>query len=324
MTSVLHVGARHWDHVVPLALGDVPDASTIRLSRFDSTPDLWDDDVRLDASETSFSRYVRARARGDDRVTALPVFLMRGFRHRCIIVTEGSSAHTAKDLTDARIGLTGWADSGNVWTRAILREAGVDLSRVEWSVGRLTASHPVADRIGLAAPPPNVHPLRDDEPLIDALQRGVLDAVMTPFMPPGLDDNESALRPLFVDPRAEERRFLESHGFVPGIHLLGVRTSVLADDRGAARRLFDAFDRAKHISAARRHKLLDVTPWQNVAFAWTTRAFGGDWMPYGLLSDMPMITAFQDELVAQGLLTTRVPIDELFPIPLESHRKDAA
>ena len=90
----------------------------------ETTPNLWSS-ADLDGGETSFSRYVRARAAGDDRVIALPLFLMRGFRHRCIIVRRDIDRRDAADLKGARIGLTGWPDSGNTWTRAILREAGV-------------------------------------------------------------------------------------------------------------------------------------------------------------------------------------------------------
>ena len=125
---------------MPLALGDVGvDYLDIRL--LDSTPDVWKRHD-LAGGETSFSSYVRARARGDDRVIALPIFLMRGFRHRCILVHRDSPATTASDLHGARIGLTGWADSGNTWTRAILREAGIGVADASWLVGPLTEHHP--------------------------------------------------------------------------------------------------------------------------------------------------------------------------------------
>ena len=99
---------------MPLALGDVG-VGYLDISLLDTTPDVWKRHD-LAGGETSFSSYVRARARGDDSVIALPVFLMRGFRHRCILVHRDSPAIAASDLHGARIGLTGWADSGNTWT----------------------------------------------------------------------------------------------------------------------------------------------------------------------------------------------------------------
>jgi 4,5-dihydroxyphthalate decarboxylase len=315
--SELKVGTRHWDHVLPLALGDVGSGSDYDYRRLDTTPDLWQE-RGLDMGETSFSKYVRARAAGDTSVTALPVFLMRGFRHRCIITTESSELESAGELKGARIGLTGWADSGNTWTRAILREAGVGIADAEWQVGALTADHPVMDRIGNIAVPENVAPTEHDEPMVEMLERGALDAVMTPFMPPGFYEPGSKLRPLYRDSRQAETDYFSRVGFVPGIHLLAVQTGVLEDRPELAQQLVNDFQAAKLLSASRRSKLQDVTPWQNEAIAGTVRTFGADWMPYGWASNQLMIRTFVRELVAQNLLTAEIPDEELFPFPVEA------
>ncbi|TQM13699.1 4,5-dihydroxyphthalate decarboxylase [Pseudonocardia kunmingensis] len=307
----LHLGTRHWDHVVPIALGDVS-APGVRLSRLDTTPDLWSEPGYA-AAETSFSRYVRARADGDNRVVGLPVFLMRGFRHRCILVRRDSAAERPEDLVGARIGLTGWPDSGNTWTRAVLREAGVGVDDAQWRVGPLTAAHPAFDRIGGVRVGPNVRPTDGGAALVDLLETGELDAVMTPFMPPGFHRTGSPLRTLFRAPRSAEQRWFDTHGFVPGIHLLGVRADVLAREPGLAQELVDLFEAAKRVSAARRTKLVDVSPWLNEEVAATTRVFGSDWMPYGWSPNRRMIAAFQEELVAQRLLAAPVPDTDLFP-----------
>ncbi|MGH3586250.1 MAG: hypothetical protein ACRDQ0_07980 [Pseudonocardia sp.] len=316
----LHLGTRHWDHVVPIALGDVGRRG-VRLSRLDTTPDLWDA-PEYAAAETSFSRYVRARAEGDDRVVGLPVFLMRGFRHRCILVRQDSPAERPGDLIGARIGLTGWPDSGNTWTRAVLREAGVGVDDAEWRVGPLTGAHPAFDRIGDVPVGPNVRPTDGDAALVDLLEDGELDAVMTPFMPPGFHDTGSALRTLHRDPRRAEQTWFAAHGFVPGIHLLGVRADLLARRPGLAQELVDLFEDAKRLSVARHRKLVDVTPWLNEEVAVTTRVFGTDWMPYGWSANRRMIAAFQDELVAQHLLAAPVPEPDLFPYPIEPAEKE--
>lgn len=311
----LSIGVRHWEHIVPLALGEIGrDALNVRL--LDSTPNLWST-ADLDAGETSFSQYVRARAMGDDRITALPLFLMRGFRHRCILVRRDSSTRDAADLDGARIGLTGWADSGNTWTRAILREAGIGVPDASWQVGPLTAKHPVFDRIGGVTVGGNVRPTLNDAPLIDLLAEGDLDAVMTPFMPPGFYHRDSLFRPLYPDIRSVEIAYFERHAFVPGMHVLAVRTDVLNRDPEGAQRLVNLFEIAKRLSRARRDKLMDVTPWHNEDIALATRVIGGDWMPYGFEGDRAMVRAFQDELVAQGLLTSRVPERDLFPYAIE-------
>lgn len=323
MRIPVRIGVRHWDHLIPLALGDVPDTADLRIVRSEVTPDLWHD-ASLAAAETSLSRYVRARAAGDDTVVALPVFLMRAFRHRCIIVRRDSDLVTPAQLRGRVVGLTGWPDSGNTWTRAILRADGVGIDDVEWRVGRLTREHPVQDRIGRAPTPTTVRPMVDEAPLADELLTKKLDAVMTPFMPPGFDDADSPYRTLIPDTRAAERDYFRYHGFIPGIHLLAVRREHLDRDPDAGQRLVDAFEAAKRLSLARRRKLLDVTPWQNEEMAQTIATFGDDWLRYGWRHDRHMVAAFQAELVAQQLLAEPVAESTLFPYPFEPSRRDAA
>lgn len=322
-SSTIRIGTRHWDHLIPLALGDVPATENLRVERSEATPDLWQDD-HLDASETSLSKYVRARAAGDTRVVALPVFLMRAFRHRCIIVRKDSPFTHPAELRDARIGLTGWPDSGNTWTRAILRAEGVGVDDAHWRVGRLTAAHPVEDRIGIASPPASVRPVSGDKPLVDGLLDSTLDAVMTPFMPPGFHQADSRLRPLFEDTRAAERAYFGEHGFIPGIHLLAVKQAVLDEHPGLAQQLVDTFDVARRLAFARRQKLMDVTPWQNEEIAETIRFFGHDWLTYGWRHDAQMVDAFQHELHAQGLLDTPLDAADLFPHQIEPTTESAA
>lgn len=311
----LHLGVRHWDHVVPLALGDVG-ADLVKIDRLDATPDLWRDSG-FDGGETSFSRYVRARAAGNDHIVALPVFLMRGFRHRCIIVRSDSGAKDAAALRGARIGLTGWADSGNVWTRAILREAGIGVDDADWQVGPLTSSHPVVDRIGNVAVGDNVRHTINGAPLVDLLRAGELDAVMTPFMPPGFHTADSDLRTLYPDNRQAEADYYGRHRYIPGIHVLTVRSEVLRGNPAAAQQLVTAFEAAKRLSRARRDKLVDVTPWHNEEVAFASRVIGSDWLPYGLSADRVMVRDFQTELVEQRLLAGPVPEQDLFPYPVE-------
>jgi 4,5-dihydroxyphthalate decarboxylase len=312
----LRLGVRHWEHVSPIAMGDVRADIEVGLTRLDSTPDLWDTDD-LDGGETSLSRYVRARAAGDDRVVGLPVFLMTAFRHRCIIVRADSPAEQPADLRGARIGLTGWPDSGNTWTRAIFSEAGVGVADAHWRVGRLTSAHPAFDRIGGVSVPDNVEQIEDADTLVGLLAAGSLDAVLTPFMPPGFHDGSAGLRPLYRDTRAAEIEYYERHRFVPGIHLLAVRRDVFDQGPEVPQGLLDLFEQSKRVSRARRDKLTDVSPWHNEEVAATAQVFDGDWMPYGYSANQRMVSEFQDALVAQGRLDEPVPAGDLFPLALE-------
>lgn len=311
----LHVGTRHWDHVVAISLGDVTSPVPVEHHRLDSTPDLWTSDD-LDVAEISFSRYVRSRSRGDDRVIALPVFVMRGFRHRCLLVPAGSPLTDPAELAGTRIGVTGWPDSGNVWTRALLVDAGVAVEQVRWRVGRLTPDAPTFDRLDGERPGEHVEVLDDGDCLMAALARGDLDAVMTPFMPPGFYSG-SELRTLYPDSQQAEEAFFLERGFIPGIHAVGVKSDRLRDSPELAQQLVDLFERAKQVSMRRRAKLLDILPWHDREYARTLSVFGPDWLPYGWSADKDMVAHFQRQLLAQQLLGAPVEVGDLFPYQLD-------
>ena len=130
----------------------------------------------------SASRYCLGRLRGRDDIAAVPHFLMRGFRHRCIITHRDSGITQLEQLAGA-IGMTGWQDSGNTWTRALLRRVGIGIDDAQWRVGRLTAAHPVADRLSGYGQPGRIEAVAGERPLVDLLRSGELEAVFTPFMP---------------------------------------------------------------------------------------------------------------------------------------------
>lgn len=314
----LRIATRSWAHVLPLALQEVPDASDlVDLERRDLTPNLWAE-PDLAGAETSFSTYVRARADGDRSVTALPYFIMRSFRHRCIIVAKSSGISSPRELRRATVGLTGWPDSGNTWTRAILRDHGVELDEVTWRVGRLTSDHPEADRLGGVAVPEHLDVAPMSEPLLDGLCAGHLDAVMTPFMPEGFLEPESPFRTLFVDNYAEEARYYDARGYLPGIHLIAVKTSILQERPGYASDLVSAFERSQRLSHQDRAKLQDVTPWTNEALRMSVGVMGHNFNPVGLEPNRQMIEDFQAELCAQHLMASPVPLDDLFPYSTET------
>ncbi|WP_286957422.1 hypothetical protein [Brevibacterium sp. UBA7493] len=313
----VRVGTRQWDHVFPIAMGDISSTAGRRvdLVRLDHTPDLWEE-RNLTAGETSLSRYVRRRAAGDDSVIGLPIFLMRGFRHRCIIVRSDSEAHSLSDLNGARIGVTGWPDSGNTWTRALLVDAGVDLTAISWTVGRLTADHPDVDRLDGVVPRHDYEVRICSTPMVELLNEGELDAVFTPFMPPGFSDPGSGMRRLFDDVTGEEQRFLSTQGYIPGIHILAVRAEAAETDSALPADLGRMFRESEQLAAVRHRKLLDVTPWLNMAVELFDAAGVLDPNPVGLDANAQMLSDFIGHMRYQGLVDDVPPLSELFPFDL--------
>ncbi len=305
----VRLAMRDWDHVTPLLAAAVaPDDFDLALETRTLTPDV-SAEPDLDGGETSFSRYALARARGDDRWIGLPVFVMRGFRHRCILVRTDSPLAGLSDLAGRRVGLTGWPDSGNTWTRAVLREAGVDLAAIEWFVGPLTAADVAKPTTGL---PENVHALPAGDSLVAGLLDGRFDAIFTPFMPPGFHEPGSPIRHLLEDYPRQELDYFRRTGFVPGIHLLTMRRALAESNPWLPAAVVDLFEESKQRWHARRRFLADTTPWLLADIDLIGKTIGADWMPYGVKQNAGMTAAFCTELHAQGVAQASIDPDSIF------------
>jgi 4,5-dihydroxyphthalate decarboxylase len=312
----VRLAVRDWDHLVPVFTGQVRSRSVpLDVQARSATPDILREPA-LAGGETSFSRYVRGLAAGDDRLVGLPVFVMRGFRHRCALVRADSDLRGPADLNrlgKPRIGLTGWPDSGSIWTRAALRADGLSLDGAEWLVGPITADdEPGKDRTGSGPLPGNVRAMAPGDSLVDGLASGALDVVLTPFMPPGFFRPDSPFRHLYPDFRTAERSYFAETGFVPGIHLIALKRAAVARDPELPAAVLATFARSKAAWLGRRRTLADTTPWMLAELEASARTFGADWMPYGVAANTAMTDAFCGELHVQGITAARVPGESVF------------
>ena len=86
-----------------------------------------------DVSEMALTTYITAKAHGA-RMTAIPVFLVRGFHHQAIVAAAASDIHGPRDLAGRDVGVNrGYTVTTGVWARSILAEEhGLDLGGVTW------------------------------------------------------------------------------------------------------------------------------------------------------------------------------------------------
>jgi 4,5-dihydroxyphthalate decarboxylase len=254
----------------------------------------WSQRNDYDAGEVSFSQYVQGQAGAGYPLHCLPHFMMRGFRHRCMLTRSNSPVTRLEELGGKRIGITGWPDSGNTWTRALLRRVGVGINDVHWLVERLIAEQP------------------GQRSLIGLLKSADLDAVFTPFLPPEFFNEDSGLRFLLPDFRREELCYFEQVGYVPGIHLLGVRPQLCDDHPWVAAALSEAFEESARVWANKRMKYADTTPWLIDDIAHTKSQLPADWNANGLESNEKMIDDFAAELYEQRIVDKRLDAKALF------------
>ena len=314
MAVTLRLVTRDWDYIVPLALGDVrsPDLD-LRIDRPAALPDDLATDARYDAGEMSFSRYALGRAKDDDALVGVPHFMMRAFRHRCIITAADSGLTTIAQLAGKRIGMTGWQDSGNIWTRAILRRAGIGIDDAEWFAGRLTENHPIVDRLGAYGQPGRISAVAGERPLVDLLHSGELHAVFTPFMPPGFFEPGSGLRQLLPDCRAAEVDYFKNVRYVAGIHVLGIKPGIVAAHPWLPKVLSELLDESARVWLEKRRKYADTTPWILDELRRTAQDLPAHWNSNVFADNRIMIDDFAREIVAQRLTTRHLTAAELFP-----------
>jgi len=302
--------AYHHDHLNPLVTRDVvPEGIDLEFDRSVPLAALYDDPSYL-AGETSLGLYMLRTSQGYRDFVGLPIFPMRQFRHRCFLVKRGSPMEGAdlKSLEGKRVGMDGWPNSGNTWTRVMLREAGVDIWKIDWVIAPVEgpAPAPRSDVPPLDVPS-NVSAGPAGKSLVDLTLSGDLDVLVTAFLPRGFYEPDSPLVHMIPDFRAAERAYLERVGYCPAHHLLTVRREVVERDPWIARSLFDAFEASKRFWREQRRKLQDTSPWLLTDLEESAKLFGGDWNPYGLEPNLKMMTDFCQDQFAQRLVTA--PVD---------------
>lgn len=318
MRVPVKIATRDWDYLTPLVLGEVSsERIDLQVDRVGTLiPDLGTSDI-YDAAEVSFSRYTSAMAAGDDTVVGIPCFIMRGFRHRCIITTEESPMTRLSDLAGKRIGVTGWRDSGNTWTRAALRREGVGVEDAFWFAGRLTASHPIVDRLDGFGRPGRIVAAPGERPMMELLAEGELDAVFTPFMPDGYFENGSGFRQLLPDFVKAEKAYFDDVGYVPGMHIVAVKARLAEQHPWLPAELTRLVDESQRVWTSRRRKYAETTPWMFGELLRSARDLPADWNASGLRANSAMIADFVTELREQGILQSGLTPQSLFPFEAE-------
>ncbi|OON38779.1 nitrate ABC transporter substrate-binding protein [Izhakiella australiensis] len=310
----IRLAVRDWDYFTPLALGDLkPQGFALELHRVGTLVGDLATSSEYDAAEVSFSRYAQSRAKGETGLYALPHFLMRGFRQRCIITRSDSPLTALNQLAGKNIGLTGWQDSGNTWTRTLMREAGVGIDDAHWYMGRLTAAHPIVDRLAGFGRPGRIEAMPGEQPMMDALKDGFLDAVFTPFMPQGFFQRDSGFRQLQEDFRQAELDYFHRVGYVPGMHLLAFKSSFVDANPTLPAALSSLIDASARAWMEKREKYADTTPWLLDDLRRTAQDLPANWNENGFAANNKMIGDFANELYEQGLTASLLSHGQLFP-----------
>jgi 4,5-dihydroxyphthalate decarboxylase len=253
-------------------------------------------ELEYDVCEMAFTTYLCAKEHGK-RLTALPIFLVRGFHHGAIVA---SAVGDPKELEGERVGVNrGYTVTTGVWARGILaHEYGVDLDKVTWV---LSGDEHVAEY----RPPANVVPMEPGKELGEMVAAGELAAAI------GVEGE--GLVPLIPDAQEAAFEALRRRGHYPINHLVVVKDELLPAHPELAAAVFDAFEKAKdlYVRRLRSGSIDNPTPADRLHQR-VLELTGADPLPYGIEANRATIEELIDHALAQRILTRRPEIESLF------------
>jgi 4,5-dihydroxyphthalate decarboxylase len=304
MRPAITIGLRDHDFLAAIYGGDVAaDGIDVTVDRRTPMAQAAADPA-FGAAELSFSRFLMGLSRGDRTFVGIPFFPIRAFRHRCLFVRRDSGLDDMRQLEGARVGTNGWPDTGNTWTRAVLRDRGVRLERIHWLVGPVDERNPTSPPGAL---PAYAEPAPSGRLLRDMLLDGDVDALVCPVPPEGFYADGSRITRLIADYRRAEREYYQRTRIFPPHHIVGVRRPVFEQAPHVAAELYQVLDKARLLWQRQRLYMAELVPWVLAEMEETVALMGDDWKPSGVSANRAAIRGLCEEMYAQGLVDR--PID---------------
>jgi len=276
-------------------------------------------EARFDITEMSLSTHILQVSRGPTPYTAVPAFLSRAFRHNGFFAREGSGVESPADLAGRTVGIPEYQMTAGLWMRGILQdEYGVDLSTIRWKTGALDVGVR-RERVELSLPEGMiVDPVAEGETLQELLLDGRIDALLAPKPPAAFLAGDVRIRRLVPDFEAVEAEYHRRTGFFPIMHVVAIRASLVEDDPGLARSVYDAFtearilaiDRLKQVWLGSANRL--TLPWLGACVERTLAAMGDDFWSYGFAANREEVDTMCRYSVVQHLAARRVAPEDLF------------
>jgi 4,5-dihydroxyphthalate decarboxylase len=254
----------------------------------------------LDGGELSISSFILARLRGVP-IRALPVFLSRRFRLRCMYCRVESPLQHPSQLAGKKATVHRYNATTPVWLKGILQnEFGVEPREVEWYV-----AEPDIGEESLRPPPPSVRvnfipSPRTREHAIEMVERGEIEAALEPYSSP-------KLRHLLRDFRAAEEQFFRRTGAYTVNHLFALREGIAQDHPWAVKNLFDALSEANTLAGQYRdQKQKDEAAWE--------RKVMGEEFSYSLKRGCARrsLETLIEYQIQQGILDQKPDLEKLF------------
>lgn len=279
----------------------------------------------FDVAELSLSSYTVSLFQDNPPFIAIPAFPSRFFRHSCIYVNRASGIREPKDLIGKRVGVPEYQMTAAVWIRGILSdEYHVPVNGVTYCTGgEEEPGRP--EKLALSLPPEiHVEPIGPRETLSRALESGAIDALYTARAPSTYRNGSGRVMRLFEDYGAVERDYYLRTKIFPIMHTVAIRRELYNRHPWVAQSLYKAFLQAQrevYLALEDTAALKLMLPWLHEHVAETRQLMGGDFWPYGLAPNVPVLSTFLRYHHEQGLSRRQLTPRELFaPETLEAFK----
>jgi 4,5-dihydroxyphthalate decarboxylase len=269
----------------------------------------------FDVSELSLGSYVAGLHRNAGFI-AIPVFPSRAFRHSAIYVNAGAGIAKPEDLRGKRVGVAEYQLTANVWVRGILEdEHGVHPRDIQWLTGGLEELGR-REKVALRLPGDvRIEPIPEGETLSGMLERGDIDALVTPRLPGPFKRGAPSVRRLFADVRSVEVAYYKRTRIFPIMHTVVISRDIYDRDPWIAQSLTKALGEAKRLCAESLVETAapaSMLPWMHDELARVQELMGEDWWPYGIEPNRATLETFLRYARTQGITPNDIAVEDLF------------
>lgn len=322
---VIKLACQHYDRTSAIVRGTLaPDDYDLKIFEWNSVPPMFAAMFRgeYDASEMSLAELIYYTSRDTCDFVGIPVFPSRVFRHAFFFCNTKAGITGPEALHGKRIGFVRWVQTACIWQRGMLiDEYGLSPAKTPWFVaaahhwgerGGDDEKEPIETRDGSVFARIPRHG-SENESAERALIEGTIDVLGTANIPAFFRDRDPRAKRLFEDYRALEAAYYRKTRLFPIMHVLVVRTDVVARHPDLPRALFDVFVRSKRAGRdwVRMDPSLGIV-WKNAYLEQESEVFDGDPWRDGLVENLHVLQKFLDYCHDLGVSARRLSPRDLF------------
>jgi hypothetical protein len=274
-----------------------------------------------DVSELGLTYFLRTMDFKDSPFLALPVFLVRSFRHSAIYINKRSGIARPQDLAGKTIGeLALYGHDAGVMPKGVLSdEYGFKPEQARWIIGAI--DFPMKPIDFVPQPHPDnveVRQAADGDDLGKMLDAGEIDALIAADAPKCILDGSPNVGLLFDDYKAVEQAYYRRTGIFPIMHSVVIRKELAAEAPDVVRAIYDAFCGAKNamqqqlVKGMTFNNMTVMIPWLSQLIGENRQLLGNDWWPYGIAANRKALDACLRYHYEQGLTTRRYACEDVF------------